>query len=552
MPSTVTSEYQRKEMIAPDSISSFFGCGATESSCEIRPADSDYHIQIVSPFRPVNPINLEYRYNWQIVKVQGIDDTVDEVLSTETSKFSDGTRIKGSRREARTIQITVKVCPCEGCDYLTHKRELVQLAKCAGCNLKGCEFCCTTDEICVTDYAMKDLRSCHLRIKCCDVIRQIPVRLTGKITTQRKGGCLYYTLTYLAADPNFHHPRMQTQEFSIDPEDEDALFCPVQLRGDVVLSRIMSFKKTITIPYIGSITGYPRFTIKGAVSNLKITNDETGAFVFLNNLEDTSAPYTIDGCAPHVLNFWRGQQEYTDNKGGNIFANLSGGCSNLFTFPVTCDGEFTLTIEGDAVDVDTFFMRIDWWTEYDEFYADDPAFAVSDPPYTIQECAEGCQQEFVFDVTADELYCPEELCADDGFIDLSSVNEFNECVTLPFTDSRGTAFPKIVVRGHVDSLVISNPLTGQVWDFNSDDIVSQVSHFRNCQVRILDYSVFEQYGVTEDCPVPVGDVSTALALYGDTELCITGKNIDPEDFSIEFVYRCSGDDRDIPITERIC
>lgn len=534
MPSTITEVVQRNALHT-DAIAEFFDCDSIDSSCDIR-ADygDDWRMQIVSPYNPIAPVNLEYRYNWQIVKVTGIDDTVDHELSTETSKFSDGFRYKGSRRKEREISITVKVCPCDNCDYLEHKRELIQISKCQHCALSDCQICCSNGELCFDDFAMKDLRSCHLRIKCCDVIRQIPVRLKGKIKMVRKGSCHYYTIKYVAADPNFHYPRIQTVEFTLDDDD---LVCPVQLRGEVDLSRINGFKKCINIPYTGTVRGYPKFTIKGEVDNLRITNSLTGAEVNLNRRED---PYTIDGCAPHILNFWRGQQQYTDNGGQNIYQDLAGGCSNVFYFPVDCDGEVEICIEGEAVNPGNFFLKIQWWIEYDEFYGMgdlEPANTI----VTIDDCDDGCIHEEHFTVADDELTCPDKLISDNGNIDLSQVNEFSKCVTLPYYRPNMPTYPKIVVRGCADSLVITRGDTGESWDFTDADVLADVMSYPNCQVRILDYSPNELL----DCDVPGVSVPDGVfTILGDVPICITGKNIDPDEFEIIFTYSCSRTDED--------
>jgi hypothetical protein len=513
---------------AIDTIAGHFGCGESELNCAINTA-TDYRIQIVSPGNPLVPTNLEYRNNWEIVSVKGIDEMADIELSTEKSKYRDGLRIKGSRREAREIQIVLKVCPCEGCDFLEQRRELYQMVDCAMCQQKDCEHCCKTGQICFDDFMMKDLRYCHLRISCCGVVRQIPVVRKGTIGVATKGICIYYTINYLAPDPYYHFPRVQTQEVTIDPATD--LICPPILQGDVNMARVNSFSKCITIPYTGTIDGYARFTIRGPVQNLQITRPDTGVTIDLNNRVDF---YDIDGCGAHVLNFWRGQQSYTDGNQQNIYSDLSGGCNNQFVLPANCTNGVEVCISGDLVDPDTFFMKIQWWLEYDGFFALETEPELT--PVEIADCG-GCIRQEVLTVLESETTCPEKLESDSGFVDLSMVNEFTKCITLVQADQfrNQITFPRIVVRGHADFLVISRPETGQVWDFTTQDVIDELTVYRDCAIRMLDFTHLA-IG-TESCDA--GDFpANAVWFTGTAEYCVSGKNIDPDNFSVTFIYEC--------------
>ena len=356
-----------------DGISAFFTC--LEGSCNNDLNGDTPRIEMINPLNPLGGRNMEYRNNWEITSVEGIDPLADVALSLETNKTRSGARIKSERKKERKIKITVRICPCDGCDIETERRELYEIIKCAYC--AECHVCCnaydTPGEICLSDYLVKDFRYCIMRVRCCNVVRDISVKHNGKMTIKREGQCEFYTFEFLAPNPLMYFPKVQTYEFEL-ADNPDAVFCPAEVcLTDINVNQIQSFRHCFNLPYTGTEIGWPKITIVGSVTNLRITNMDTGAVISLNNSETV---YRLGGCGATILNFWREQQSYTDAQGNNIYTDLLAGCQNQFNFQPGCDDGINLCIEGDQVDTSNFYIKIQWWLEFDGFWGldEEPEF----------------------------------------------------------------------------------------------------------------------------------------------------------------------------------
>lgn len=350
-------------------------------------------IEFVSPNFPLDGRNLEYRNNWEITNVSGIDELADVELSTETTNFRSGVVVKGSRQRERTINVTVRICPCDGdgCDMLQQRRELYEIVKCNWCPDGDGIQCCADGSFCFDDYEVKDKRYCIMRVRCCGVVRDISV-VYQSVSTRKLGKCQEYTFTFLAPLVNMHYPRINSAEFTIDPNDANSgLECPniICFPDDGLdLTTINSFEQCITIPYRGNVPTFPRVVIIGDVLNLRIENADTGETVTLERNGD----YRIGGCGATILDFQRGRQSYTDGARENIYSELSSGCNNSLAFAPNCPEGITLCFSGQQVNTDTFRALVQWWDEYDGFTgsADEPEFVAA------------CEGSFVCEGVVDE------------------------------------------------------------------------------------------------------------------------------------------------------
>lgn len=315
--------------------------------------------------------NLEYRDNFQIVRVSGIDELADIELTTSQRKYKGGATIRNRRQREKTISVTVKICPCDCCDIYMLRRELYEIVNCEWCEDETCDgvdncllFRGDDDEQCLFTCNVRDPRYCTMRVRCCGVVRDVSFVREGEHEIERIGKCEYHTFTFLQPDPNLYFPQQQSLFFTFDKELAEAT-CAQFWCGDSIDFSLQNLRQCVTIPYDGNVIAYPRITIAGSATNPRITNVNTGASVTLENRGN----FVTSGCGVTVLDFQRGQQEYRDGNGRNIYADLATGCNNQFAFTPNCPQGIELCIEAQSVNADAFSVTIEWWTPYDGFVA---------------------------------------------------------------------------------------------------------------------------------------------------------------------------------------
>lgn len=186
------------------------------------------------------------------------------------------------------------------------------------------------------------------------VIAEGPVFNARRLDVWEEGD-ITEVLRFLADDPTFYDPTLNTVTWTLDPEDSNLTF-PITFPITFGYSLIIDSN---VINYTGTWFSFPTITITGPIAGFKITNTSTGEFI---HLERSVEPGEVI-----VITLEYGNKTVTSSVYGNVIGDISLD-SDLATFniaphPIAPNGVNTFELFGTSADEDTEVL-LEYYTRY--------------------------------------------------------------------------------------------------------------------------------------------------------------------------------------------
>ena len=192
------------------------------------------------------------------------------------------------------------------------------------------------------------------------IIRSINVRPLGGLAFDHIQGDGYFIKTAVqlrADDPTWYDPTPAT--VSATPTVAGTAM-PIPLLIPLTLGSA-SIANTTTVTYDGSAETYPVITAVGPITNLKITNNSTGAIIDFTG-------FTIAAGRTYTINLEYGYKTVTDDLGANRYGEVTAA-STLATWSIVPDpdvpaGVNSISISGTGA-TSTSAVTLTYYNRYD-------------------------------------------------------------------------------------------------------------------------------------------------------------------------------------------
>lgn len=170
---------------------------------------------------------------------------------------------------------------------------------------------------------------------------------------------IHETLRFIAHDPTFYDPNLNTETWTLNPDTVDQLEFPFTFDGTDMAFRQYSINEDHVITYTGTWPSFPTITIEGPLISPIITNEDTGEVIYLD--------YTVETGETVVINLEYGNKSVTSDVRDNIIGTVRS-TSYLATFhiapdPEVADGINTLNVTGGGADGSTT-VSLTYYTRY--------------------------------------------------------------------------------------------------------------------------------------------------------------------------------------------
>lgn len=266
---------------------------------------------------------------------------------TQKGPFQHGETYYDYRLQPRTIQIVHRRNACSRIEWWNNRANILNLLR--------------PNRQTVGDFSLGTLRKVLTdgSVRSIDVIIQEGPAFRARDNDVWDEWGIMETLRFIAPDPTFYDPTLNTESWTLNPDTVDQLEFPFTFDGTDMAFRQYVINDDHVVTYTGTWMSYPTIEITGPIIEPKITNESTGEVIYLNYDVESGEVVTI------TLEF--GNKSVSSDVRGNIIGTVDS-ISDLATFhiapdPEVADGINTLNVTGGGAD-GTTEVDIKYYTRY--------------------------------------------------------------------------------------------------------------------------------------------------------------------------------------------